>query len=603
MKKRVSIISIMLCLVAVVFALVGCSPAGAPDHSVSDPQYAVSVADPEKELDDFISIVGDDRTSFTQAEENAAIYLQSRLTEYGYTDVVLQDFTATEKNEDVNSRNVVARYLAENRTADTKNVIIGAYYDNRYKAPYKSAAVYKSQGALANGTGVATLLAVAKYFQTQKPALDFDVTIVFFGGSFVSDVGAREFYKKMTHAERMNTVLMVEMQRLGVDHVYAYSDARKTKRESFFDAIAVERGLDVYKVTQKSPLVTDATAYEGIPYYQWAHSGVFGVFFDAGIPTLNLIGANWETINLTDTESSEHDNIAYTDKDNLDTLKRLHPQYAQKMATAATLVIGAIEDESFLSVMNYDRTNFPNTDVLTMSWIWYLVVLGVVIIFAAVMLAVSSHLAKKYPITAPAPKRMKMAVFGMDYEDKDSSDIFIDIKSASPQDDIFPGIPNNDGPARSTGDPFDDIFPSLFGMPYAKPERKRQDDPVEPTEIHDVEVIPDDADMAKDVPDAGSVKKPDGSEVADGSEKTDAANDGDVTENTEVAQRSSGDAANDVKTASDVKTDERPAKKRSTNGTTKRRTVSAGKSNGAQATKRGASSDNKQSDDNAPDGE
>ena len=176
MKKRINILSIVLCIIIAALAFVGCSSAGAPDHSVTNPQYAVSVESLESVLDDFINTVGDDRTSFTQAEENAAIYLQARLIEYGYTDAALQTFDTTENNTEVTGHNVVAYYRTSNSTADTKNVIIGAYFDNRYKAAYKGAAVYKSQGALANGTGVATLLAIAEYFQTEKPDPPFHPT-------------------------------------------------------------------------------------------------------------------------------------------------------------------------------------------------------------------------------------------------------------------------------------------------------------------------------------------------------------------------------------------------------------------------------------------
>lgn len=594
MKKRINILSIVLCIVIAALAFVGCSPAGAPDHSVTNPQYAVSVESLESVLDDFINTVGDDRTSFTQAEENAAIYLQARLTEYGYTDAALQTFDTTENNTEVTGHNVVAYYRTSNRTADTKNVIIGAYFDNRYKAAYKGAAVYKSQGALANGTGVATLLAIAEYFQTEKPQYDFDVTIAFFGGSFVTDVGAREFYKSgMTHAERANTVLMVELQRLGVDHVYAYSDARQTKREPFFDGVAAKYGLDVYKITQKTPLITDATAYEGIPYYQWAHSGVFGLFFDSGIPTLNLIGANWETINMTDAESSKHPNIAYTDRDNLETLKRLHPQYAQKMATAATLVIGSLNSADFLNVMNYDRAHFPNTDVLTKNWIWHLVVLGIVIIFVAAFMAINAHLGKKYPIvaTASAPRRMKMAVFGMDYEDKNSSDIFIDIKGATPLDDIFPGVPNNDKSARADN-PFDEIFPMLFDEPFEEhtgnpvndvAEQKPFDEKSDLANTEQREVAQFDA------------KQSDG-EQAETDENTVEA----PTEQSEVKADSAQQSA-----APQAKTQQKSVKPAAKSGTTKRRTVSAGKSVGAKSGRSGkAASGDKHSDDgNAQDGE
>ena len=83
MKKRINILSIVLCIVIAALVFVGCSPAGAPDHSVTNPQYAVSVESLENVLDVFLNTVGYDRTRFTEAEENEVIYLLARLTEYG----------------------------------------------------------------------------------------------------------------------------------------------------------------------------------------------------------------------------------------------------------------------------------------------------------------------------------------------------------------------------------------------------------------------------------------------------------------------------------------------------------------------------------------
>lgn len=462
MKKSFKILSIILCLAVAVSILVGCSDAGAPDHDVSDEYIAVSTETLQNRMHDFMSDGRGDRTTYTAAEKSAAEYLQALLTgECGYDtkDVEIQDFSVVENNKiNVTSQNVVAYYRAQAESVDTKNVIIGAYYDNRYASAYNGAQALKSEGALSNATGVVTLLSVAEYLQTEKPLLDFNVSIVFFGASAVSTTGAQRYYNGMSVSERDNTVLMIELQRLGVDHVYAYSDSRATRREAFFDEIAVKNGLDIYSVTQKSPIMTNVYSLKGIPYYQWAQGGVFRPFFNTGIPTLNLIGANWETSDMTDTESAAHANISFTEADTLDALERMHPDYADKMAVAATLVIRSLESDEFLATMRYDRDHFPNTDVLQKDWIWYLVVVCVVSATAAIMVLVRMYLTKKHPVSLSVePQRnIKMAVFGMEYEDKNSDDIFIDINNSRTYDDeIFPGIPNNDS--------IDDIMPH---MPY-----------------------------------------------------------------------------------------------------------------------------------------
>ncbi|MCH5155834.1 MAG: M28 family peptidase [Clostridiales bacterium] len=481
MKKRFSILSVILCVVVAALCIVGCSDHGAPDHNTKNPSYAVSQDNLKNELIGFMED-NIDRTTFTDGEKKAAEYLQKRLSDIGYTDVALQSFTAKEEEmTGLESQNVVARLGTKSNTA--KNVIIGTYYDNRHAAPYKGGSYDGGEGVMAGGTSVATLLGIAEYFvkNQSKISAQLNITIVFFGASYIQNTGVRAFMDKMDAAEYKNTVLMIELQRLTGDHVYAFSDARATKREKFFDRVAADNGLDIYKVTSKSPLITGLSALNGVPYYQWAHSGAFNVFFNAGVPTLNLMGANWESSNLSDIESTKHANLSYTENDTFINLKKYHPDYADKMAAAATLVIRSVCDKEFLSVMQYDRDNFPDTDVLAASWIWRLVALAIIFVAAAAMYAVGTHIRKKYPIEIPAPPQMKMAVFGMDYEDKSSADIFIDIRENGINDDIFEGIANN---APKSNDPFDDIFPPQSGSPQesgeAKSDNKQNDDPFGP---------------------------------------------------------------------------------------------------------------------------
>ncbi len=494
MKKFTRIFCILMCAAAAVLSLVGCADAGEPEYKIADPStFAVSVESVEQKLDGFMQ-GRDDRTSFTDAEEEAAEYLRDTLVGYGYADLpasepeggegesdgdngkepvgMIREFTVNIGSLVLKSRNVVAVYGDAEKS--DRNVIIGAHYDNFYRTPYADSKRKGegSPGALLNGTGVAALLGIAEYLQVQKPSLDFTVTLVFFGASSRYNYGVTEFYENMSAREKTGTMLMIELQRLGVDHVYAFSDARETKRQPFFEDVARRNGLDIYKVTQKSPVITEATALGGVPYYQWAMTGNFGVFFNHNIPTLNLIGANWETLDLTDRESKDRADVCYTEKDTLSNLKADHRDYGFKIAAAATLVVKSLEDGAFVKTMEYDREHFPDTDVLTKNWIWYLVVLGIAIVAGGVMTLVSSRLAKKYPIIPPQPPKMKMAVFGMDYEDKNSADIFVDIKSPEPSEDIFPGVPNNDG--ASHNDPFGGIFPPSTAQPEKRDEANAQ---------------------------------------------------------------------------------------------------------------------------------
>lgn len=446
MKKLFRVFIVLLCAVAAFVSFAACS--GAPKHEVGGAEYAISRETLENTLADFVEN-NVDRTSFSDGEWQAALYIQEKLISYGYIDAEIDEFSVRESETAVySSRNVQAVYNG----GAQKNVIIGAYYDNSFGVKNSSSSLLTNpdggseigtHGALSNGTGVATALAIAEYFQANNIELDYSVTFVFFGAGAKSVSGAKHYLGKMSEADKDNTVLMIELQRLGVDHVYAFTDARKNSREAFFDRVAEESRLNIYKISQKSPVMPNVYSIEGIPFYQWAHGGVFPVFANAEIPTLNLVGANWETMDITDRESASNADITLTKNDTLSDLKKLYPDYSVKLAEAATLVINSLTDSEFLSVMQHDSDNFPHTEILMQQWIWYIVVLGIIAITALIMMLVTSVLSKKYPPVVPKPKNVKFAVFGVDYEDKDPDSIYIDIKNVR-GDSIFPGVPDND---------------------------------------------------------------------------------------------------------------------------------------------------------------
>ncbi|MCH5160958.1 MAG: M28 family peptidase [Clostridiales bacterium] len=467
MKKIFGILFMILSIAAVCFTLVACADAGAPKYDTSDPQFDISVETLENKLEDFLADGRVDRTMGTEAEWHAADYIENELLSYGYAedDVDAIEFSVVVSSTSTfYSRHVTA--VHRSGVPDAKNVIVGAYYDNCYALPVDAddpeSILNYSNGALANGTGVATLLAIAEYFKTNDLSLDFDVTFVFFGASATSNVGVSRFIDSLDD-EIANIVCMIELDRIGADNVYAFSDARPTKREELFGRVAQENKLNIYSVTQKSPYITGMSALNGVPYYHWAMGALYPTFFNHGIPTLGIIGGNWETFGFADNESYTGENVAFTQYDTLENLERIHPDYGTKMATATTLVTKSLTDGQFLSVVTHDRANFPNTDILTKAWVWDLIVIGVLVLAAIGLTAVAAYLGKKYkPVTIP-PKNIKMAVFGVDYEDKNSDNIYIDIKQVSnPFDDIFPGIPNNDrsgaqgGTAPDNNDPFSD---------------------------------------------------------------------------------------------------------------------------------------------------
>lgn len=589
MKKFVKFVSIIVCAVAML-ALTACSAYGAPKYDTSDPQYAIAPSVLEQKLSLFMENCGVDRTSYSEKETAAAEFLAGEMSSYGLEAGVTEKFeVAVTDKVTVTTQHVLARYGSGGR----KNVMITTNYDNVYESPYTGKAGTKSHGALSNGTGVASILALAEYLGQNKPELDFDVTFVLFGGSTLDTKSSSKYLNTiMTEDERSNTVLMVEFQRIGVDHVYMFTDERATRRQELFDRVASENSLELYKTTAKSASMP-VEAVDGVPYYTWVMSGHSRIYLNHGIPVLNLVGANYETLDLTDTESADHGNIENTERDTLENLKKLYPDYADKMATASSLVLKSMLDPEFLSAVEYDKNNFPNTSALTKSWIWYLVVLGFIVLCYAAVTLVKMRLAKKYPIVAPQPKKIKMAVFGMDYEDKDADSIYIDLRQAdSPRrEEIFPGIPDNDMPAPVQPQfPVPPVFDDLIENAQKSSDANKTQDPID---VSDDPFAPPADEKTQDVEDSETVAESrEETEATDQTEVeiTEAA-EVDTTETTEVETTESSEKT--VAADADKRTTAKPRKKSSSSTvgksgasaprkTAARKTASAPKSTNAK---------------------
>ena len=56
-----------------------------------------------------------------------------------------------------------------------------------------------------------------------------------------------------------------------------------------------------------------------------------------------------------------------------------------------------------------------------------MIVLFIVIALCILLIVLVKHFEKKYPFV-PIVRKMKIAVFGMEYENKTDGDIFVDIK-------------------------------------------------------------------------------------------------------------------------------------------------------------------------------
>lgn len=387
-------------------------------------------------LSDFVADDRLDRTTFSDGERAAADYLKEKVDGLGL-ETTLQPFeyTATvgRSSETFFSQNVVA--LKKCGKENAKTVIVGANYDNQTSdvkvGEYKLLEGMSGHGAYMNGTGVATLLSLAE--KLSEKSLDVDVYFVFFGAGEVYNRGAEEFAEKYLTASLLPRVtLMFNLQHIGGDNLYVYCDEVPTEHEDYITKKAAQAQIDLSKVPATQPRM-DVEYISGIAY---THIGMLGAnkpFFERKIPTANIFGGTLDTFGFALDECKGKSNIAYTKNDTIAEMDARMDGYADKMAQTAELVYGCLNSPDFISCVENSYAEKSDYSLLMKEWIPYVIVLSAMLVFGLALIPFAYRFEKKYPYKKTV-RKLKVAVFGMDYEDKNSGDVFLDVKTSDKRD-------------------------------------------------------------------------------------------------------------------------------------------------------------------------
>ena len=463
MSKR---ICILLCAVLLALSLTGCGSrvtgvgkektrydiVGAEEAIDANLRYFLGITDYEgntrSEYGDM-----DNRTPTSEAEKHAAEKLyyhytgkeenpnytaeserwQSVPEQKKYKNLEVTPLEDTGFSVEINtstrqSQNLEIRYTGG--TPHEKQVIIGTGYDAAYGSVTDAYKGQKSTGALENGTGVAALMTLIDYCEKEQPAFDFDLVFVFFGCSAYNGYGAEKYAQKMSGAARLSTLLMVNLHRFGGDRTYLYADEVKTAHETFLRETADENGLSVYSLPVNIPLI-DGIYREDIYYAHYGMLGNHAAFLDAGIPTAYLFDGYYGGFNLSDLERKKAVNLGGTAEDTYPALLQACPAYKTHAADALSLLLKAFTREGFASAAATARENTKDFTFWANPFWANMIVIFSVVALSIVLIVLVKYFEKKYPYR-PKMRKLKVAVFGMDYEDKSAADIFIDVKR--PQD-------------------------------------------------------------------------------------------------------------------------------------------------------------------------
>ncbi len=175
----------------------------------SDPGTPLfSAADAMSHVQALSEVIGP-RPAGSVKESGAADYIVERLGEYGYT-VEEQAFTTA---DGFGSRNVVG---TRRGTSEGYRLLIGAHFDSRRD----------SKGAIDNGSGVGTVLELARVFSNRRQAVTLQ--FVFFGANCpggaemdIRLVGSRRFVELTGSLEKKDIVGLIAIDCVGQGEVLA----------------------------------------------------------------------------------------------------------------------------------------------------------------------------------------------------------------------------------------------------------------------------------------------------------------------------------------------------------------------------------------------
>ena len=321
-----------------------------------------------------------------------------------------------------------------------KQIIIGTGYGNNY-GNYEAKvdadnpeSQGTSTGAFDNATGVATVLAIMEYFSDHaseiRAKIDFDVTFVFFGCSEYNSLGASSYADSMKPSERLSTAAMFNISRLGGERAYIYANDYKTEREDFLVSKATAGGYEFYAIPKNMPII-EAEYIKDVNYTHYAMLGDHAVFTEWGINSVSIRSGFYGGFNISDLEHSGEKNISGTAADTYLNLVKSRSGYSKQGSDAASLVISAITSDGFMAAMSAPDNDYSFW--LEPRWA-QLILLGVILLLGVIAVIFVKVFEKKYPYQ-PKTKKMKIAVFGPEYESKNDDEIIIDVKPNDGKDD------------------------------------------------------------------------------------------------------------------------------------------------------------------------
>lgn len=426
-------------IVAVLFAIVPLT-----NVSVAQAQPVVSATNAiaASEIDELTQEICNtlaDRTSFTQACEIAAETIRGKfdsssggggiaaiaqtsdnflsnenltveVDEFTINVNVAQGLTYVQKQ--LTSYNVIAK--VKNFDENKKTVLITTNFANHYSTNDAYSGV-NAAGALGTAATTALTIKLANYLASRSATNEYNYVFAFFSATDEGNFGSKRYVEKYLSSDVM---LVINLERLGCGETYFYTDESKTAHGEYIKEFSSSYSISEFPLAGRVLLQMETV--DGLSYSHYAMRGDVSRFLSAEKACLELIGGKFNS--LADNEGAD-EYVTNTSADTYENLVKNHPDYASKLSDVAQFVIELTSKSELKSVCVGAATAYK---AYTKSWIAYVICLAILVILIVVLLIVTQKLEKTYQ--PPSPKKIKIAVFGREYEDFNKDEIVVDLQ-------------------------------------------------------------------------------------------------------------------------------------------------------------------------------
>ncbi len=391
------------------------------------PSSVLNIAD-LKDRTEVICTTISRRTSFTDESESAAELLSEMLIRCGLTASV-QSFSVKRQVYENFFTPSIAEYTSYNVVAQTtpvdgrKTVLITCPYANHYSDnPVFSGT--GAEGALGTATSTALLIELAAYLQNNVDTNLYNFKFALFSATDEGNYGSKAYVENQENSLD-DVIFCVNLERLGGGDVFYYTDEVATPHGKLVSEVAQS---DLKPFPSVGRVILDYSTVDGLEYSHYAMLGDNSTFMSEGKACLELIGGSFDGLRSGDGKGF----ATNTKYDTFLSLNEIYSDYADKLAAAGELVIELTSKSELSDAVSGGSAQWYK--VYTKSWIAYAIGLGIIVLLIIALLWVTKVLDKKYPL--PKQPKIKIAVFGSEFEDANEDEIIVDIKRKDdPKDD------------------------------------------------------------------------------------------------------------------------------------------------------------------------